>query len=247
MQLQLVGPRGRFPRARLVDPPSSGYLHLAAAVDPPVGPTPFVRTSQKKRRLLDHLGPLVREVRGQAEVRRVTVYKALVMPPPRGYARREGVHHPRFDMVVLVETGSPDAVAAVQAGMPYQRMHAALAESARDLHVMAARCGRSLGDVDRERPGLFLFNYFVAEDPALARELWEMLAGWYAVQTGMDNSVLLEPLDSSDYVFVNHARWDSSLPRFLLRQVTKPSFRSYVLANLLVNRTGSMPVLYHLA
>ena len=37
------------------------------------------------------------------------------------------------------------------------------------------------------------------------------------------------------------------VPRLLLQQLTKPGFRSYVQANLMVNRTGSMPLLYHLA
>ena len=72
-------------------------------------------------------------------------------------------------------------------------------------------------------------------------------AGWYPAETGLDNSTLLEPIGDADYVFVNHARWDVGLVRFALHQFTKPSFRSCVLANLLVNRTGSMPVLYHRA
>lgn len=101
--------------------------------------------------------------------------------------------------------------------------------------------------MDKTRPGLFLFNPFVAEDKAVALELWDHLAGWYVKQTGLDNSTLLEPLDESDYVFVNHARWDPGPLGLLLRQVTKPSFRPYVQQNLLVNRTGSMPVLYRMA
>ena len=51
----------------------------------------------------------------------------------------------------------------------------------------------------------------------------------------------------ADYVFVNHARWDDSLPRFMVRQMAKPSFFTYMLANLRANRTGAMPVLYRLA
>jgi hypothetical protein len=54
-------------------------------------------------------------------------------------------------------------------------------------------------------------------------------------------------VDKSDYVFVNHARWDISLPRFAVRQLSKPSFYRYVLANLRANRTAAMPILYHLA
>src|SRR6266508_1996054 len=95
---------------------------------------------------------------------------------------------------------------------------------------MTARCVRRIGDVDKTRQGLFLFNYFVADDARVALQLWDYLAGWYAVETGLDNSTVLEPLVDADYVFVNPARWDHSLPRFLLRQLTKPSFRTYMLA-----------------
>ena len=112
---------------------------------------------------------------------------------------------------------------------------------------MTARCRKRVGDVDKTRQGLFLFNYFVADDAAVALQLWEHLAGWYVVETGLENSTVLEPLGEADYVFVNHARWDDSLPRLILHQLTKPSFRTYVLANLQANRTVAMPILYQLA
>ena len=67
------------------------------------------------------------------------------------------------------------------------------------------------------------------------------------METGLRNSTVLEPLGDADYVFVNHERWDHSVPRFMLRQLTKPSFRRYLLANLQANRTGAMPILYRLA
>ena len=43
------------------------------------------------------------------------------------------------------------------------------------------------------------------------------------------------------------ARWDRPLPRVVLDQFLRPSFRSFVLANLLANRTGAMPVLFRRA
>ncbi|NUK27288.1 hypothetical protein [Streptomyces lunaelactis] len=123
----------------------------------------------------------------------------------------------------------------------------ALHEASADLHIMTARCRKCIADVDKTSQGLFLFNYFVADDREVALELWDHLAGWYAAETGLDNSTRLEPIGDADYAFVNHARWDVGLVRFALHQFTKPSFRSYVLANLLVSPTGSMPVLYHRA
>jgi hypothetical protein len=69
------------------------------------------------------------------------------------------------------------------------------------------------------------------------------------VETGLDNSTLLVPLEGerSDYLAINNARWEESLPRFLWRQFSRKSFRTYVLANLEANCVGAMPVLYRLA
>ncbi|NIK61566.1 hypothetical protein [Kribbella shirazensis] len=247
MDLELIGPAEKFPRATLVDPPSAGYIHLAAAVEPPSGRAPFTRTSEDKAQLLKQLKGMAVDLGDHADVDRVTVYDAVVVPPPAGYARRHGVHHARYDVVVLIETTTPEAIGPVQESEQYRILHDALVAASTDLHVMGARCTKSLGDVNKSRPGLFLFNYFVAEDTDIALALWEHLAGWYKKQTGLDNSTLLQPIDKADYVFVNHARWDYGVPRLLLQQLIKPSFRSYVLTNLLVNRTGAMPLLYHLA
>jgi len=81
------------------------------------------------------------------------------------------------------------------------------------VHQVGARNVRRVGDVDKSRPGQFLFNYFAGDDPGLAVELWDYLAGWYEAETGLDNSTLLVPLEGekSDYVMINYARWDHSL------------------------------------
>jgi hypothetical protein len=65
----------------------------------------------------------------------------------------------------------------------------------------------------------------------------------------MDNSTLLVPLEDqpSDYVVINHARWDSNLLGFAARQFTKKSFRTYMTANLDAHNVGAMPILYRLA
>jgi hypothetical protein len=125
----------------------------------------------------------------------------------------------------------------------------ALRSKATKMHVIAARNVKRIGDVDRTKKGLFLFNYFVGDDPQVTLELWDYLADWYEVETGLDNSVLLVPLEGeqSDYRIINYAHWDEGLPRFLWRQLSKKSFRNYMLANLAANRVGAMPVLYRLA
>lgn len=246
MKLELLQQSPKYPPARLVDPPPRGYLHLAAAVAPPSGP-PFPRANAKRTELLEHLKALAGNLEGHVVVEKATVYRAIIVPPSAGYARQTRFHQARFDVAVLVETSTVDDLERVEHTAPYQQIAAAIDKASDDTHVMRARCAKFTGDVDKTRPGLFLFNHFVAEDPAVALELWDHLAGWYARETGLDNSTLLQPIGDADYAFVNHARWDVGLPRFLARQLAKPSFRSYVQTNLLVNRTGVMPVLYHLA
>jgi hypothetical protein len=155
----------------------------------------------------------------------------------------------RFDVVVLVETTAPQTAREVQATSAYQALHDLLRDQARRLHVIAARNLKRVGDVDKRRPGTFLFNYFVGDDPQVVVALWDWLAGWYQTETGMDNSTLLAPLEDqpSDYVVINHARWDGNLLSFMARQFTKKSFRSYMVANLDAHNVGAMPILYRLA
>src|SRR5262245_18616434 len=247
MELEIVNPQPKYPPVTPIDPAPNGYVQLSAVVDPPRGRVPFPGRSPRKTALLTQLTRLSRQLEGVEAVEKATVYRAIVTPPPSGYAKEHAGRPARYDVVVLVETDSPDAVGDVERAEPYALMRQALEATAKDLHIMTARCVKRMGDVDKSTDGLFLFNYFVAEDTEIALELWDYLAGWYWVETGLDNSTVLEPIDKADYAFVNHARWDYGAPRFAFHQFSKPSFRSYVLANLETNKTGSVPNLYRLA
>lgn len=247
MELTIVNPHPKYPRVGLRQPPPTGYLHLAAVVEPTWGRTPFPRHSPAKARLLRQLKASAADLARLDAVTKATVYRATLIPPPGRDAQRLASHPARYDVAVLIETPTVAGLDEVESTSQYHQLLTALRDAARDLLVMRARCERLVEDVDKSRPGLFLFNYFVAEDPAVALGLWEHLAAWYAVETDMDNSTLLAPLGEADYVFVNHARWDYSLPRFAVEQFARPGFRRYVVANLRANRTASMPILFRLA
>jgi hypothetical protein len=247
MELTIVNPHPKYPRVGLTDPPPTGYLLLAGVVEPTVGRTPFPRGGPRKAALLAELKSLAARLEGLEAVTKATIYRAVLIPPPGRDARRMAARPARYDVAALVETTTVDVLGDVEGSAEYRKLHDALTAAAREEYQMPARCLRRVGEVDKTRPGLFLFNYFVAEDPAVAVGLWEHLAAWYAVETGLDNSTLLGPVGPSDYVFVNHARWDMSLPRFAARQFGKRTFYTYVLANLRANATAAMPILYHLA
>lgn len=249
MALQITNPDARYAPVTLVEPATLGYLHIAAEVQP--RRAPFVPNSREKNALLTQLKALGHQLEQLDDVAKVTIFDALVVAPPSAYVRQRGdsIRIPRFDVVVLIETTSPAAARQVQTTAPYQALVDALASKARRMHVIAARNAKRIGDVDKTRQGVLLFNYFVADDPDVMLDLWDYLAGWYAAETGLDNSTLLVPLEGerSDYLAINHARWDGSLLGLVLRQLTTPSFRTYMLANLEANHVGAMPVLYRIA
>jgi hypothetical protein len=247
MELTIVNPHPKYPRVGLIEPPQTGYLLLAAVVEPTIGRTPFPRGGSRKTALLAELKALAASLERLEAVTKATVYRAALIPPPGRDAQRMAARPAQYDVVTLIETTTVEAAGVVAASPEYLKLHDAIAAAAREEYLITARCLRRVGDVDKSRPGLFLFNFFVAEDPAVALDLWDHLAAWYAVETGLDNSTLLGPVGPDDYVFVNHARWDMSLPRFAVKQFGKRTFYSYVLANLHANGTASMPILYRLA
>jgi hypothetical protein len=246
MEPLVINDRAEYAPPAFVEPSSRGYLQIRATVAPPVGP-PLVRRNARRTRLLTKLGELGRQLSQSDAVVHVTVYRAVLLPPVAapGHGRPA-----RSDVVVLVETSSVPALDQVRSEPAFEAMLAESRASADDVQVTSAQCVRSLGAVDKSRPGLFLFNYFAAADSDVALGLWEHLAGWYATETGLDNSTLLAPLettDQNDFVLVNHARWDKSLPRLAAEQFSKPTFRTFVRANLRRNGVTAMPALYRLA
>src|SRR5215211_1815077 len=257
MELNIVNPDPRYSPVNLIEPTTLGYIHLAAEVRPrPMPPQrlPFVPNGREKAELLGRLKMLANSLEQLESVEKTTVFDAVAIPPTSRFSsylkeRADSIHLARFDVVVLIETASPEVAREVQQTPDYRGLVDALESEARDMHVMVARNAKRIGDVEKTRDGLFLFNYFVADDANVALELWDYLAGWYEVETGLDNSTLLVPLEdeASDYLAINNARWDGSLPRLLFRQLSKKSFRTYMLANMEANRVGAMPILYRLA
>jgi hypothetical protein len=256
MELNIVNPDSRYSPVNLIEPTTLGYIHLAAEVRPrPMPPQrlPFVPNGRAREELLSRLKMLANRLEQLGSVEKVTVFAAVAIPPTSRVSsylkeRAASIHLARFDIVILIETASPEVAREVQQTPEYRALLEALQSEARNMHVMVARNAKRIGDVEKTRDGLFLFNYFVADDTNVALELWDYLAGWYAAETGLDNSTLLVPLEdeASDYVAINNARWDGGLPRLLFQQLSKKSFRTYVQANLEANRVGAMPILYRL-
>jgi hypothetical protein len=251
--LQLVYTDRNYPPVKLIEPTTLSYIHIAAEVQPRSLPfRMFMPQGRKKSELLTELKALAQPLEQLDAVEKVTVFHASVLLPIERLRyikqRKDAIRIPRFDIVVLIETKSVLASRDVQTTPAYRALVDTLTSKAKHIHIVTARNAKRIADVDKTVPGLFLFNYFVADDVGVMLQLWDYLAGWYAVETGMDNSTLLVPLEgeSSDYLAINHARWDVSLLRILWRQFSRFSFTFYLQENLEANRVGSLPVWYWL-
>lgn len=240
-----------FPKAMLLEPAASGYIHLAAEVD--TWPA-FLPNSRKKRGLIAGLKRWSRLLEADPRVVSAVVFDAFLIPPGRGafVKKRPGeVHIARFDLAVLIETASPEAAGALKTSPLYFEMERAVREAASFVHAVAATNVRRMGpggSVDHEKQGIFLFNYFFADDTARNVAVWEDTAGWWGQETGLDNSTVLLPRDGehSSYNLINHCRWGGLgdvLPSLLLKR----TFRTFVLANFEANDVAAMPILYRLA
>jgi hypothetical protein len=240
-RVALVDPDPRYARPQLVEPSAAGFLHLAVESHRRSRPGPLFGRDERRDRVLAQVTAYARAVAQLDDVQEATAFKAVLIPPVP-----EKLVQP--DVALLVRTAAPHDAVALRETPELRELLGGLAAAGARTHVLAARNARRIGDVDHARPDLFLFNHFLADDRELAIELWERLAAWYGVETGLDNSVLLAPVEGerSDFAIVNHARFADSLLRLALQQFAKRSFYTYVRANMRANRVTAVPVLYRL-
>jgi hypothetical protein len=224
--MESANPDLKHPRAKFAEVLPYGYIYAGMTVDPP-GRAPFVRGSAKRDEALEKLKTVAGQLEALDEVVRATVYRAVLIPPIAGA--------PRFDVTVLLETTSPEEIDGVRSSEAFERLGADF--------VMAARNTRRIGATEQNLSGTFLFNHFTAEDPERALEAWESLTGWYTTKTGVDNSTLLQPIGEAPYAFVNYVRLPRGPVRFMLDQLTRPSFHTFVRTKLRANGMVALPLL----
>ncbi len=235
-----------FPKARLEPTVETGYLLLAAEIDrrPMLLPN-----SRRKNALLRQLRSLVRALTIDARVVEAHLFEGIIDTPGRGEVVEQDptVRPARFDVVVLVEAASPEAAESLERDGVYVRTRRLLERSSGHTYRLRATNVRSMGPVDHTRSGVFLFNFFYARRTDLNLAAWQYTAGWFMDQTGLDNSRVLLPADSSEPRFrlVNHARWDR-LRDVLPALIFKRTFRTYVLAHFSANGVAAQPGLYRL-
>ena len=175
-------------KATLVDPLPCGYATMHFEVDR--ASLPFGHAlwdSEKKVRVLDQLTQFAARLKTEPGVNNAWVLKTLLTPPGRGVAylqARPQLLTAKFDVVLLVECESPERARALRRGEPWRAVLEAVSkEATRSLSVSGSNA-RCMADVDHSRQGVFLFNYFFADDLATNLAIWEFTAGWFQAETG---------------------------------------------------------------
>jgi len=244
----------------LQSPNAFGYIHLAGEVE---HPQLFRSSSEEKQQLLEDLKQLARELKEAfpQDVNRADIFSAFIIPPGSGEGRRVieeqsyPVHVAEFDVVLMVECPDVELAKQVRVSEAFQRIESRLKETAKFTHCITAKNAKRIAEVDRDRDGVFLFNYFFASDAKsqgakgvdVLLAVWEYTAGWWTANANLDNSTPLQPIDDdeSQYSLINHCRWDNIIdiaPHLMFR----PSMSQFVLANFTANNIAAMPILYHL-
>lgn len=236
-------------KAQLIQPAGSGYVFLAAEIDPH---PPFLWSSRAKRQVLEDCARWSMRAAREPGVLEAVAFQAILAPPigePGFLRRRRGeFHRARFDVALLIETDSVARAEELRASALFRPLEARVHEDAGHVFVITASNARRIGAVDHTRDGVFLFNYFYADSLAQNLAAWEHTAGWFQRETGLDNSTVLQPSrsDLSQYTLINHCRWDR-LRDVLPALIFKRSFRDFVLAHFDANDIAPMPILYKLA
>jgi hypothetical protein len=79
MEFQLIQNDYHYVPAKLIEPTMSGYLHIAAEVQP--SSIPFLPASAEKSKLLMKLKTQALQLEQLDQVERVSVYDASAIPP----------------------------------------------------------------------------------------------------------------------------------------------------------------------
>ncbi len=247
--MKIVNKHLNYPKAELISPNTKGYLHIGVEVDYSLFPF-FLFTSKTKKEIINKANQLLSEIKKQKGVDTVSLFKAVILPPAKqSYLNsiKDRIHVAKFDIAILIETENIDSAKMVREHEKFHQLVEFFEKNASFTHVTVMQNARRIAEVDKSKKGIFLFNYFHAEDPNELLPVWEYTAGWFTTNTGLDNSTLLMPIegDNSKYRIINHCRWDK-LSSLLPKLIFKKTIRLYVAANFEANKIASMPILYKL-
>lgn len=248
--LKIVNKHLNFKTAALKETSNSHYIHLAAEIDHSLFPF-FLTKSAKKKKIIREAKEWCSQLMNQSKAIDASVFYACLIPPGKGKylkERQKDVQVAKYDFAILIETTSQQNMEEILYGDDYKRIAEKVESIAKLTHFITATNVKRIDTVNHKKQGVFLFNYFFADDLKQNIGVWEYTAGWFQQETGLNNSTVLLPKEgtNSKYVIINHCRWDKMrdvLPSLLFKR----TFQTFVLDNFYANKVAAMPILYKLA
>ncbi|MCI5082372.1 MAG: hypothetical protein MRY78_11785 [Saprospiraceae bacterium] len=240
----LVFARKGYAPVTTIHPSSNLFIHIAVEIDHCFCPL-FIWDSPIKKQVLRACEQYCKALERSNLVIRADVFKARLLPPGRCWSDKQETAFPKYDVAILIETGSERALEAVRKHAAYRALAQILKAQAKSLQIRQAENTGRVAPVYPKQSSVFLFNYFYAEKAEQCFEAWKYTSGWYEQETRLKNANLLKPLneDREGYTALNYCswkRWIDLLPSILF----KSSFRTYVRACFGANQVAVLPVLY---
>lgn len=228
-----------------------GYIYLGCEIELP---KLFKCDSDKKKKVIKKLKSHCALLKNTSDnIKRADVFTAITIPPGTDEGRKLiqekklTVHIAKFDLVILIECKTVQDIKSVQELEQYKVITNTMQQESKYFYKMAAKNANRIDEVDKTKQGVFLFNYFYAEDTQTILDVWEYTAGWWTAKANLTNSTPLQPItDDFQYALINHCRWNN-LFEVLPALIFKPSMKKFVLKNFTENNIVAMPILYKLA
>jgi len=238
--------RQRWIKVRLEEPSAAGFVLLAASSGR--WRLPLALPRARRRAILARLHAAGTALRRDERVARADVFEGFLRPPGQpSRSAEQDAPEADFDAVLLIETTCVETAEELFQEELIVGLRDELGATATNALGFAGANVRRIAQVDHERQGVFLFNYFSAADVDTNLEAWQYTAGWFQDETGLNNSTVLQPGDATvvPYQLVNHCRWDR-LRDVLPALVVKRSFGSFVLRVFDDHGVVPRPILYRL-
>lgn len=249
--MKIVNEHIQFSEIEYETPNTSGYVLLLAEIERPF---PLKPNSKHKKAIIAEAKALCEQLNGLDEVVSAHILDAFIIPPGNKPGRKilekdhPDVHIAAYDLVVQIETKDVDSIQTLQNSTIFKQLVELLKNATQYFRTVVAKNVRKIGEVDKNRNGVFLYNFFYAADREGVLPVWEYTGRWFVEKTGLDNSTLMMPLENEkcDYAVINHCRWDGPLD-IIPHLIFRPSINDYVLGNFTANDIVAIPILYKLA
>lgn len=249
-EIKVVNKDLKFPNVTLKEPLRSGFILIAAEVDKK---TSIWGESNTKKTLIKKVKSLGLELQNNENVMEFSLFKASLFPPGRDgeyilKLKKNQTIHSQYDVVLLIELSSVEKIDEIKNDRCFINIISAFKDLSSYHFIYNAKNLRRIDNVNHKKNGVFLFNFFVAENKEQNLGIWEYTAGWFQDQTNLKNSTLFDSIDtiSNTYSVINHCRWDGFFD-ILPSLIFKKTFKSYVLDNFAANNVAAIPILYKLA